>query len=142
MDNIRPIKTEDDYNWAIAEITHYFESQPQPGSAEGDRFDVLATLIEAYEEKNHPIVAPDPVAAIEGYMEMAGLKQSDLANILGFRSRASEVLLRKRKLTMDMVAKITQAWSIPAEVLVQPYRLAQAGRSTSAKQPRRTGRAA
>lgn len=123
MKNIRPIKTQADYEWAITEITRYFENEPEPGTPEGDRFDVLATLIEAYEDKNFPIVAPDPVAAIKAHMDMAGLKQSTLAEILGSRSRASELLNRKRLITMDMVYKLHAAWRIPAEVLIQPYHL-------------------
>jgi len=123
MDNIRPIKTEEDYQWALAEIAAYFEAQPPVGSPEGDRFDVLATLIEAYENTHYPIEAPDPVAAIVAYMEMAGLKQNALAEVLGSRPRASEVLNRKRALTMDMVYRLNHAWHIPAEVLIRPYHL-------------------
>jgi HTH-type transcriptional regulator/antitoxin HigA len=123
MENIRPIRTEEDYDWALAEITRYFETQPEMGSPEADRFDVLATLIEDYEDKHYPIVAPDPVSAIQAHMQMADLKQTALAEILGSRSRASEVLSRKRALTLDMVHKINRAWKIPAEILVQPYHL-------------------
>jgi len=71
--NVRPIKTEADYDWALKEIARYFDAQPKPGTAEGDRFDVLATLIEAYEEKHWPIDPPDPVDAIQYRMEQAGL---------------------------------------------------------------------
>ncbi len=124
MKNIRPIKTQDDYNWAIAEITHYFDNQPEPGTPDGDRFDVLATLIEAYEDEHYPIVAPDPVATIVAHMEMSGLTQKALAEVFGSAPRASEVISRKRALTMDMVYKLVQQWHIPAEVLIQPYHLA------------------
>lgn len=124
MKNIRPIKTEDDYNWAIAEITHYFDNQPEPGTPDGDRFDVLATLIEAYEDKHYPIVAPDPVATIVAHMEMSGLTQKALAEVFGSAPRASEVISRKRALTMDMVYKLVRQWHIPADVLIQPYHLA------------------
>lgn len=126
MDNIRPIKNDADYAWAIAEITRYFENEPEIGSPDGDRFDVLATLIEAYEDKHYPISAPDPVEAIVAHMEMAGLKQSTLAEVLGSRSRASEILRRKRPLTLDMAHKLHKAWHIPAEALLQPYHLADA----------------
>lgn len=125
MENIRPIKTDADYDWAISEITKYFENEPEVGSPDGDRFDVLATLIEAYEDKRYPIEAPDPVEAIQAYMEMADLKQTGLAEVIGSRSRASEVLNRIRPLTMDMAFKIHQHWHIPAEVLIQPYHLAK-----------------
>jgi HTH-type transcriptional regulator / antitoxin HigA len=124
MKNIRPIKTQDDYNWAIAEITHYFDNQPEPETPDGDRFDVLATLIEAYEDEHYPIVAPDPVATIVAHMEMSGLTQKALAEVFGSAPRASEVISRKRALTMDMVYKLVQQWHIPAEVLIQPYHLA------------------
>ncbi|MEP7453746.1 type II toxin-antitoxin system HigA family antitoxin [Phyllobacterium sp. SB3] len=124
MKDIRPIKTEDDYNWAIAEITHYFDRQPKPGTPDGDRFDVLATLIEAYEDEHYPISAPDPVSTIAAHMEMAGLNQKALAEVLGSAPRASEIMARKRALTLDMVFKLHQQWHIPAEALIQPYHLA------------------
>ena len=124
MENIRPIRTEDDYDWALREIARYFDDQPEIGSPGADRFDVLAALIEDYENKHYPISAPDPVSAIQAHMQMADLKQTALAEILGSRSRASEVLSRKRALTLDMAYKINKAWKIPAEILVQPYHLA------------------
>ena len=124
MENIRPLKTEADYDWAIAEITRYFDHEPKVGSADGDRFDVLADLIEAYEARHYPIEAPDPVAAIRAHMEMAGLKQVALAEIIGSASRASEILNRKRLLTMEMAHRINKTWHIPAELLIQPYHLA------------------
>lgn len=82
MENIRPIKTEADYDWAIAEITRYFENEPEPGSADGDRFDVLATLIEAYEDKHYPIEAPDPVEAIRSHMVLFNLSRKALADVI------------------------------------------------------------
>ncbi|AZO44261.1 MULTISPECIES: type II toxin-antitoxin system HigA family antitoxin [Mesorhizobium] len=124
MENIRPIKTEADYDWAIAEITKYFENEPEVGSLEGDRFDVLATLIEAYEDKHYPIEAPDPVEAIHSHMELFNLSRKALAEVIGSSPRATEVLNRKRALTLDMVFKLNKEWNIPAEVLVQPYHLA------------------
>jgi HTH-type transcriptional regulator/antitoxin HigA len=126
MDNIRPIKTEADYDWAIKEITRYFENQPDPGSPDGDRFDVLATLIEAYEDARYPISMPDPVDMITAHMEMKGLTRKDLADLLGSAPRASEVLGRKRAITIEMAHKLNRRWGIPADVLIQPYRLALA----------------
>ncbi|MFK4825622.1 type II toxin-antitoxin system HigA family antitoxin [Paenochrobactrum sp. BZR 588] len=123
MENIRPIKTEADYDWAIVEITKYFENEPEVGSPDGDRFDILATLIEAYENKHYPITTPDPIEAIQAHMDMAGYKQAALADVIGSRSRASEVLSKKRQLTMDMAFKLNRDWHIPAEVLIQPYHL-------------------
>jgi HTH-type transcriptional regulator/antitoxin HigA len=123
MENIRPIRTEKDYDWALGEIARYFDDQPEIGSRAADRFDVLAALIEDYENRHYPISTPDPVSAIQAHMQMANLKQTALAEILGSRSRASEVLSRKRALTLDMAYKINKAWKIPAEILVQPYHL-------------------
>jgi len=119
MRDIRPIKTEKDYDWALAEVASYFQMQPQPGSADGDRFDVLSTLIEAYENKHYPIQESDPVAAIKSHMELMGFDQSDLAELLGSRSRASEILGRKRTLTLDMISKLSRDWHMPADVLIQ-----------------------
>jgi HTH-type transcriptional regulator/antitoxin HigA len=123
MKNIRAIRTEADYDWALAEIEQYFQAEPDPGTPAADRFDVLATLIEAYEAKHWPIEPADPIEAIRYKMEVAGLKQSDLAELLGSASRASEILNRKRALTIDMVFKISRQWSIPAESLVLPYHI-------------------
>jgi HTH-type transcriptional regulator/antitoxin HigA len=136
MKNIRPIKTEADYEWAIAEIARYFENEPEPGSPDGDRFDVLATLIEAYEDEHYPIQAPDPVTAIKAHMEMAGFRQAALAELFGSRSRASEVLSGKRALTLDMIHRLHKEWRIPAEILIQPYHLA-AGRPRQEKAKKR-----
>ncbi|TPM45462.1 type II toxin-antitoxin system HigA family antitoxin [Mesorhizobium sp. B2-2-3] len=124
MENIRPLKTEADYDRAIAEITQYFENEPEIGSPDGDRFDVLATLIEAYEDKHYPIEAPDPVEAIQSHMELFNLPRKALAEVIGSSPRATEVLNRKRALTLDMVFKLNKEWNIPAEILVQPYHLA------------------
>ena len=124
MENIRPIKTEADYDWAISEITAYFENQPAPGTPDAARFDVLATLIEAYEDIYYPVAAPDPVEAIKAHMEMSGRSRKDLAEVLGSGPRASEILNRRRALTLDMAYRLNQKWGIPAELLIQPYRLA------------------
>lgn len=121
--DIRPIKTEKDYEWAMAEVAKYFEDQPQVGSEDGNRFDVLSDLIEAYENRHYPIVAPDPVGTIDAYMQMAGLKQAALATLLGSKSRASEIMNRKRPLTVDQIFKLSDAWKIPADALVRPYHL-------------------
>jgi HTH-type transcriptional regulator/antitoxin HigA len=139
MENIRPLKTEADYDWAIAEITKYFDNEPEVGSPDGDRFDVLADLIEVYEAKHYPIEAPDPVTAIRAHMEMAGLKQVALAEIIGSASRASEILNRKRLLTMDMAHLINKNWHIPAEVLIQPYRLADEEKTKGVRAPAAAG---
>ncbi|GHD10935.1 transcriptional regulator [Tianweitania populi] len=121
--DIRALRTEDDYDWALAEIERYFDHEPEKGSAEAERFDVLAALIAAYEQQHWAIKAPDPIAAISAFMEMRGLKQTDLADVLGSRSRASEILNRRRALNIEMVHRIHTSWHVPADLLVQPYRL-------------------
>ena len=119
--NIRPIKTEADYEWALREIEPYFDDEPEPGTAAADRFDVLAALIESYEAKRWSIDAPDPIAAVRFRMEEAGYKQADLARLLGSKSRASEILNRRRALTLEYAYKLHHEWHIPAEILIQPY---------------------
>lgn len=121
--DIRPIRTEEDYDWALEAIAPYFEQEPESGSPAADRFDVLAALIEAYEARHWPIEAPDPVEAIKERMRQKGYGQADLARLLGSRSRASEILRRRRAITLDMAHKLNREWAIPAEVLVRPYRL-------------------
>lgn len=121
--DVRPIHTEVDYDWALAQIEPYFLSEPEPGSPEAQRFDVLATLIEAYETEHWAIELADPIEAIRYKMAIAGFKQADLAKLLGSASRASEILHRKRALTTDMVYKLNRQWGIPAESLIRPYHL-------------------
>jgi HTH-type transcriptional regulator/antitoxin HigA len=118
--DIRPIKTEADYDWALAEIEQYFDREPAPGTNAAARFDVLAALIEAYEARVWAIDAPDPIDAIRETMESRHLRQSDLAALIGSRSRASEILHRKRPLTMEQAWKLHQEWHIPAEALLRP----------------------
>lgn len=123
MENIRPIRTEADYDWALAEIAPYFDDVPAQGTAEADRFDVLADLIAAYETKNHPIEPLSPIDLIATFMEDQGLEQRDLARVVGSASRASEFLNRKRPLTLAAIQKIHEAWRLPADLLIQPYHL-------------------
>jgi HTH-type transcriptional regulator/antitoxin HigA len=124
--DIRAIRTEADYDWALKEIEPYFENEPEPGTPEADRFDVLASLIEVYEDKHWPIEPADPIEAIKFQMERSGRRQADLGRLIGSRSRASEIMARKRHLTMDQAYKISTEWGIPAEVLIRPYHLANA----------------
>ncbi|PZM13627.1 helix-turn-helix domain-containing protein [Rhizobium tubonense] len=126
MDNIRPIRTDADLAWAISEIEPYFEMPPEAGTPEADRFDVLADLIEAYESRHFPIDDLEPIVALRAFMEMTNRSQSDLAGLLGSRSRASEILNRKRALTIEMIFRLREAWGLPADVLVRPYELAVA----------------
>ena len=133
MENIRPVKTPADYEWAMAEITKYFENEPEVGSPDGDRFDVLATLIEAYEDRHFPIETPDPVEVIRSHMKLLNLPRKALAEVIGSSPRATEVLNRKRALTLDMVFKLNSEWHIPAEALIKPYHLSVGGSSKSSR---------
>jgi HTH-type transcriptional regulator/antitoxin HigA len=117
---IRPIRSEADYDAAIREIEPYFDKPPKPGTPGADRFDLLALLIEDYETKHWPIEPPDPVDAIRYRMETGGFTQADLGRLLGSRQRASDILARKRRLTMQMAWKLHRDWGIPAEVLIRP----------------------
>lgn len=121
--DVRPIRNDADYRWALAEIEQYFDVEPVRGTPEADRFEVLSDLIETYEARVWPIDLPDPVEAILYRMEIGGLQAKDLGQVLGSKSRASEVLNRKRTLTLDMARKLHEAWGIPADVLIRPYRL-------------------
>jgi HTH-type transcriptional regulator/antitoxin HigA len=117
--DIRPIRNEADHRAALAEVERLWAAEP--GTPEGDYVDVLTTLIEAYEAKNHPIPAPDPIAAIAFMMEQKGLTRHDLEPAIGGRGRVSEVLTRKRPLTLPMVRALSRLLEIPLETLVQPY---------------------
>ena len=119
--DIRPIKTEADYDWALQEIAAYFEHEPAPATEAAARFDVLSALIEHYEERRWSIAPPaDPVDVVRFRMEQGGLTQADLAQLLGSKSRASEVLNRRRRLTMEQVSLLHRSWGIPAEALLPP----------------------
>lgn len=117
---IRPLHSEADYEEALDEIERYFESEPKKGSAEADRFDLLALVIEDYERRNWPIDPPDPVEAIRFGMETGGRTQADLGRLLGSRQRASDILGHKRPLTMKMAWRLHREWGIPAEALLRP----------------------
>jgi HTH-type transcriptional regulator/antitoxin HigA len=129
---IRPLRSEADYDAALDEIEVYFEKSPARGSLEADRFDLLALVIEDYERKHWPIEPPDPVDAIRYRMETGGYSQSDLGRLLGSRQRASDILARKRRLTMQMAWRLHQDWDIPAEALLRPTPRARSrGRTTT-----------
>ena len=119
--DIKPIRTDGDHAEALAEIGRLWGAEM--GTPEADRLDVLATLVEAYEEKRWPIGEADPIDVLKYAITEMGHTQSELANLLGSRSRASEVLNRKRALTVSMINKIHHEWHIPAEVLIRPYHL-------------------
>lgn len=117
--DIRPIRKKSDYRAALKEVERLWEAEP--GTPEGDRVDVLVTLIEAYEAQHFPIAAPDPIAAIEFMIAQKGLSRRDLEPAIGSRGRVSEVLTRKRPLTLPMVRALSPLLGIPVDVLVQPY---------------------
>lgn len=121
---IKPIVTEVDYRQTLSEIERLWGANP--GSSDGAVLDALATLTEAYEEKKWATDQGDPIDAIQAHMAWNEYTQSDLAQLLGSRSRASEVLNRRRALTLEMVHKLDQAWGIPASLLVKPYSLVAA----------------
>ncbi len=117
--NIRPIKTEEDYQAALAEIERLFDALPE--TPDGDRLEVLMTLVEVYEDEHYSIPDPDPVEAINYYMESRGLSRKDLEPYIGTRARVSEVLNRKRPLTLNMIRRLNAELGISADVLITPY---------------------
>ncbi|GAB2899074.1 helix-turn-helix domain-containing protein [Paralcaligenes sp. KSB-10] len=117
---IRPIHTDADYKATLKEVSRLMESDPEPGTPEGDRLDVLATLVQSYEAKNYPIDLPDPIEAIKFRMEQAGLTAKDLEPMIGQRNRVYEILNRKRALTLPMIWKLHRQLGIPAESLIRP----------------------
>jgi len=116
--NIRPVKTEADYRAALEEIERLFNAAS--GTPESDRLEILATLVEAYEEKHYSIPKPDPIEAILYYMESRGLSRRDLEPYIGNRTLVTEVLNRKRTLTLTMIRRLHVGLGIPADVLIQP----------------------
>lgn len=117
--NIKPIRSKKDYEGALKRVEKLMPSKANTPA--GDELDVLATLIEAYEEKHFRIDDPDPIAAIRHRMEALGMRRKDLEPILGSRSRVSEILNRRRKLTMEMVRNLHEQMGVPASVLIQDY---------------------
>lgn len=117
---IRPIHTNADYKAALREVSAYFDHEPEPGTPDGDRLEVLLTLVEAYEAKAFPIDLPDPVEAIKFRMEQLGLTAKDLEPMIGRRNRVYEVLNRTRPLTLPMIRKLHEQLGIPAESLIRP----------------------
>jgi HTH-type transcriptional regulator/antitoxin HigA len=125
--DIRPIRTDEDHRAALAEIEACWGA-PE-GSEEGDRLEVLAALVELYEAKRWPFETDeifDPIDVLHYAVEELGHTQAELAELLGSRSRASEILARRRALTVEMIHKISEAWKIPADLLVRPYKIERA----------------
>ncbi len=117
--DIKPIKTEADHEAVLEEVDGLMDAEPD--TPEGDRLDVLTTLVGAWEEKHHRIEYPDPIGAILHRMEALSLARKDLEPMIGSRARVSEVLSRKRPLTINMIRRLNEELRIPAEVLIRPY---------------------
>lgn len=118
---VKPIRTEKDYEAALARLEVIFDAKPN--TKEGDEAEILSLLIENFENEHYPIEAPDPIDAIRIRMEEMNLKQKDLVGVIGGKSRVSEVLNRKKRLTVDMIRKLEKLLQISASVLVGNYRL-------------------
>lgn len=117
--NVKLIKTEKDYQKAIKRLEIIFDAQK--GTEEGDELELLGFIIEKYEEEHYPIEAPDPIEAIKFRMEQMGYKQKDLAKIIGYKGRVSEILNRERKLTLEMIRNLHTKLNIPLQALIQAY---------------------
>lgn len=119
--NINPIKTEKDYSLALKRLEEIFDAKI--GTPESDEADILGLMIDEYEKKHYPIEAPDPIEAIKIRMEEMNLKQVDLVEVIGGKSRVSEILNRKRKLTVEMIRKLTKKLNLSPELLINDYQL-------------------
>jgi HTH-type transcriptional regulator/antitoxin HigA len=117
--NIKPIRNEADYQKALERLEVIFDAKR--GTPEGDELEILAIVVDNYENENFPIGMPDPISAIKFRMEQMGMKQKDLVEMVGFKSRVSEIMNKKRKLTLDMIRKLSANLHIPTEVLIQEY---------------------
>lgn len=117
--NLKPIKTKKDYEQAVARLEVIFDSKR--GTKEGDELEILGILIDQYENEHFPIDLPDPIEAIKFRMEQLGYNQTDLSEIIGLKSRASEILSKKRKLSLEMIRKLHEKLNIPTDVLIQAY---------------------
>ena len=122
MMNIKPIHSETDYLESLTRVDALMDANP--GTPEGDELEILVTLVQAYEENHFPIGAPDPVEFIKNVMDFLGLDQAEFARLLQSRPRASEILNRRRQLTLGQIRKITSAWNVPADPLIRKYELA------------------
>jgi HTH-type transcriptional regulator/antitoxin HigA len=121
---IRPVRTEEDHAAALRRIEALWGAEVD--TPEGDELDVLATLVDAYETGRFPIENLDPIDTIKAHMDMAGYRQADLASLFGSRSRASEIMNRRRPLNLQQVHALVREWHIPAELLISPYKIVRA----------------
>jgi HTH-type transcriptional regulator/antitoxin HigA len=122
MMDVKPLHNEQDYDWAIREVTRYFEAEPTPGTPDGDRFEVLSILIKEYEDGHFATAHGDPVDVLHFAIESMGRSQAELATLIG-RNRASEILNRIRPLTLEMIRTISKEWNIPIDALTAKYEL-------------------
>jgi HTH-type transcriptional regulator/antitoxin HigA len=120
MERLKPIRTKADYEAAMAEIERLWGAKL--GTPEGDRLDILGTLVDAYETQHYPMDSPDPIEAIKFRMEQQGLTRKDLEGILGTRTRVAEVLNRRRGLSIHMIRRLHDKLGISADVLIRPSR--------------------
>lgn len=120
---VRPIRTEADYEATLAEIDRLWGARP--GTTEGDLLDVLAILVEHWEELHYPIPRPDPIEAIQFCLDRQGLDAKSLVGVIGSRSRVFEIMNRKRNLTLPMIRALHERFGVPLEVLIQPNHTAQ-----------------
>jgi len=118
--DLKPIRTKADYKAALAEVERLWGAKS--GTPKGDRLDVLATLIDAYETQHYPMDPPDPIDAIQFRMEQQGLTRKDLEPLIGTRARVAEIMTRKRNLSIDMIRRLHEQLGISAEVLIRPTR--------------------
>jgi HTH-type transcriptional regulator/antitoxin HigA len=145
MADIKPIHNEQDYEAALRDLDVVFHAEP--GTPEGERLEVLSVLIEAYENERHPIPPADPIETIAFYMEQNNLTVTDLGRLFGSKPHASEVLNRRRKLSLEMIRRLADEWKLPTDVLVRDSRLApkprrpkRAARRPRAQRPHRASR--
>lgn len=139
--DVRPIRTEEDHRKALAEIEACWGA-PE-GSEAGEKLDLLVALVELYEAKRWPVDAGlrfEPVDVLRYAIDELGHTQAELAELLGSRSRASEIVARRRALTVEMIHRIGEAWKIPADLLVRPYRIERAAGASPTRRPSSTGR--
>ena len=123
MMDVRAIRNDDDLTWAWREDEAYFDREPEVGSPDAERFDVLSALIEAYENRHYPVPESDPVDILGFAIAELGHSQAELAELLGSRSRASEILGRKRGMTLEQIRVVSDAWKIPIAALAKSYPL-------------------
>ncbi|ACA15674.1 conserved hypothetical protein [Methylobacterium sp. 4-46] len=121
--DVRHIRNEDDYAWALGQVEAYFDNEPTPGTPDAERFEILSTLISAYEKDAVPVDAADPVSVLWFAIENMGRSQAELADLIGSRSRASEILNRRRRLNLEQIRAISSSWKIPIEALIGTYNL-------------------